>query len=318
VAIAASEPRAASSGPDLVRLYLDEIGRYPLLTKAEEVVLAQRIDAGRAARLRLYDYQPFDPSTAAARAATQDLVRRGDDAATEFVQANLRLVVSVARRYRATELALMDLIQDGNLGLIHAVDKFDWRRGFKFSTYATWWIRQAITRGIANTSRSIRLPVHAADLAASARRVRHELHERDGRTVTTAELAHQLQVTEANLVSVLATAGRVRSFSEPLGDSGDLELADLLGDSTAISPSEAAVDAATIRGVASLLGCLEEREEQILRLRFGLGHSEPCTLEQVGTQFHLSRERIRQIERRALAKLRQPENLVQARGLFRD
>jgi len=314
--LSASGPWAFSPGSDLVGQYLHEIGRYPLLTKSEEVSLGQRIDTGRAARLRLDTPWLVDPFTSPERAATEELIRRGEQASTEFVQANLRLVVSVARRYRATEIALMDLIQDGNLGLIRAVEKFDWRRGFKFSTYATWWIRQAISRGVANTGHTIRLPVHAADLAINARRVRHELTQRGGGAVTMAQIAQQLEVSESLLASVLNTSSSLRSLSEPLGEGGDLELADLVGDTNAINPAQAAVDTSLAEAVEVLLDCLDERERQVLRLRFGLDYEEPWTLEQVGIRYHLSRERIRQIERRALAKLRSPELEDRARGLL--
>ena len=316
VATGATARGDSSSSPDLVRLYLDEIGRYPLLTKAQEASLAQRMDTGRAARQRLDTSRLIALSTVAERVATEELIRQGEAAATEFVQSNLRLVVSVARRYRASEVALMDLIQDGNLGLMHAVEKFDWRRGFKFSTYATWWIRQSISRGVANTSRSIRLPVHAADLATSARRVRHEMIQRDGRTVTLAEMARELEVSETYLAVVLNTSGSPRSLSEILGDTRDLELSDLLGDTSAISPAQAAVDSAITSEVAILMGGLDNREREVLRLRFGLDCGDPCTLEQVGARFNLSRERIRQIERRALAKLRDPVIVERARGLL--
>jgi RNA polymerase sigma factor (sigma-70 family) len=214
------------------------------------------------------------------------------------VGANLRLVVSIARRYKTPGTTLADLIQDGNLGLIHAVEKFDWRRGFKFSTYATWWIRQAITRGIDRTGRPIRLPVRAAGVAADAYRLRHERSERNGRTVTTGELARELEVTEPFLTAVLATARTPRSLSEPLGGCDDGELVDFLGDPHAVSPAQAAEDAARAAELdAVMVSCLDGREREILSLRFGLDGDEPRTLDQVGARFGISREPIRQIER---------------------
>jgi RNA polymerase sigma factor (sigma-70 family) len=289
---------------------MNEIGRYPLLTKDEEASLAQAIETGHAARQRLLS---CDPTT---RAGEEDLVRQGEQATTAFIQANLRLVVSVARRYQVGGSAMMDLIQDGNLGLMHAVEKFDWRRGFKFSTYATWWIRQAISRGVATNGRTIRLPAHVGDAVINAYRVRYEMAERHGRSVTTAELARELKMSEDHLCGLLAAASTPRSLSETFGEGNDTDLAERLADKTAVSPAQAAVDA-TVRGdVETVLGCLGDRERQVLRLRFGLDHGEPRTLDEVGVYFHLTRERIRQIEQRALVKLRHPTVAAHARSLL--
>jgi RNA polymerase sigma factor (sigma-70 family) len=195
--------------------------------------------------------------SAAERGSLGRQVDDGEAATADFVRGNLRLVVSIARRYQATGLAVMDLIQDGNLGLLRAVEKFDWQRGFKFSTYATWWIRQAISRGVSNTGRSIRLPAHVADLVANAYRVRHELFERDGHVVTTAELAGELELPEMYLSSLLAVAVSPRSLSETFGEAGDLSLSDRLGDEHAISPCNAALDGALNGDVEGILSCLE-------------------------------------------------------------
>ena len=311
---AAARAGDGGASTDLVRLYLSDIGRYPLLTKAQEVELAQAIDLGRTARERLAQIEEHVDAAEMARLAEE--VRRGERATTAFVQANLRLVVSVARKYQSAGLAMMDLVQDGNLGLIRAVEKFDWQRGFKFSTYATWWIRQAITRGVSDTSRSIRLPTHVADLVHHAYRVRFETFEQHGRTVTTAELARELELSESYLTSVLAAAGSPRSLSESFGDNNDLELADRLGDANAISPSDAAVDGALPADLDAILSCLDDRERNVLRLRFGLDRGEPRTLEEVGLYFRLTRERIRQIEQSALAKLRQPAMAPRVRELL--
>jgi RNA polymerase sigma factor (sigma-70 family) len=306
------------SDADSVALYLGDIGRHPLLTRAQEVALAQIIEAGRTARLRVDGAggasASLDP---AALRAAQECVQAGEQAVAAFVRANLRLVVSIARRYKTPGTTLADLIQDGNLGLIHAVEKFDWRRGFKFSTYATWWIRQAITRGIDRTGRPIRLPIHAAGVAADAYRLQNEWSERHGRTVTTCELARALEVTEAFLAAVLATARPPRSLSETLGGRDDGELVDILRDPAAVSPAQAAVDAARATELdAVLVSCLDGREREILRLRFGLDGEDPRTLDQVGARFGISRERVRQIERAAFNKLRHPQFVTTTRALL--
>jgi RNA polymerase sigma factor (sigma-70 family) len=307
---------AETAGPDLVRLYLNEIGRYPLLTKAQEVSLAQAIETGRDARERLANGTLHEGTARSERAAAEELAERGEQAATAFVQANLRLVVSIARRYLASDSALMDLVQDGNLGLMHAVEKFDWRRGFKFSTYATWWIRQAIARGTSNTSRSIRLPIHAADVVANAYRVRYETFQRNGHSATNAEIARELEVSETYLSALLAAAGSTRSLSETFGERDGLELSDRLVDTAAISPLQAAVDTALAGELDVLLDCLDERERRVLQLRYGLDRGEPRTLDEVGAEFQLTRERIRQIEQRALIKLRHPVTADRARRLL--
>jgi RNA polymerase primary sigma factor len=308
---------SAAPSVDLVGVYLRDIGRYPLLTKAEEVDFAQRIELGRTAKARLESGDTaYDPGSTAERLRLRKQVADGEAATVEFVQANLRLVVSIARRYQSTGSGVMDLIQDGNVGLLRAVEKFDWQRGFKFSTYATWWIRQAISRGVSNTGRSIRLPAHIADVVANAYRVRHELSERRGHSVTTAELAGELELSEVYLASLLAVAISPRSLSESFGDTGDLQLSDRLGDEQAVSPCNAALDGALNGEVEGILGCLEDREHQVLRLRFGLDRGEPRTLDEVGEHFDLTRERIRQIEQSALAKLRRPDVAPRLRELL--
>ena len=218
---------AAQPEVDLVRLYLNDIGKHALLAKDDEARLAQAIEAGRAARSVSALTEGITP---ARRRELSRLSRDGDLAAETFVKANLRLVVSIARRYQAAELPLLDLVQDGNLGLIHAVEKFDWRRGFKFSTYASWWIRQAIARGIANTGRTIRLPVHAGDLLAQVTMARGRLEGKLGRRPTIVELAGDLELREEKVIEVLRHAGVPLSLSEPLGESGDAELGDLVED----------------------------------------------------------------------------------------
>jgi RNA polymerase sigma factor (sigma-70 family) len=308
-----ADDRSGRDDEDLVRLYLSDIGRHPLLTKDDEVRLAQQIEAGAAARARLAAPGPIGP---AERAALRRTVRRGADAERRFVLSNLRLVVSIAKRYQASGLPLLDLVQEGNLGLIHAVEKFDWRKGFKFSTYATWWIRQAITRGIANTGRTIRLPVHAGDNVARLQKARTRLEVSAGRPPTVAELSIELDMPQDKVAAALRFAVEPVSLSEPLRDDGDTELGDLVEDHGAPSPFEAAAAALLPEQVHRLLIHLEPREREVLRMRFGLDRGEPRTLEEVGTHFHLTRERIRQIEAKALSKLRHPSLDVGARDLL--
>ncbi len=300
---ATASSRAQGDDQDLVRLYLSDIGRHALLTKADEQRLAQRIEAGASARQELAAKPAPDAAT---RRRLRRVVREADDAQQTFVQANLRLVVSIAKRYQASGLPLLDLIQEGNLGLIHAVTKFDWRKGFKFSTYATWWIRQAISRGIANTASTIRLPVHARDRLTRLRTAQMVLEAQLMRKPTRAELAAELDLPVDVVAEILDRPGDPRSLSESMGEDGTTELADLVADRSATSPVEAAAIALLPREVAKLLARLAPRERQILTLRFGLDRGEPRTLEEVGLHFQLTRERIRQIEARAMSKLRHP------------
>ena len=298
---------------DLVRLYLTDIGQYPLLTKEEEVSLAQEIEAGNEARAELASDEDVPASR---RRELLRVVRRGERAQRTFVQSNLRLVVSIAKKYQASGLPLLDLIQEGNLGLIHAVEKFDWRKGFKFSTYATWWIRQAITRGIANTGRTIRLPVHAGDTLARLQKARARLELKLGRPATLSELAEEVEISEEKVTEALRFAAEPLSLSEPLREDGDAELGDIVEDRGAESPFESAATALLPEEIAKLLAPLDERERQILALRFGLDRGEPRTLEEVGEYFNLTRERIRQIEARAMSKLRHPSADTGARDLL--
>jgi RNA polymerase sigma factor (sigma-70 family) len=313
VRTATAKRRAASVDDDLVRLYLSDVGRYALLTKDDESRLAQVIERGTEARQRLAE----EGCSHADKRRLRREISAAEAATDEFVKANLRLVVSIAKKYQASGLPLLDLIQEGNLGLIHAVEKFDWRKGFKFSTYATWWIRQAIARGIANTARTIRLPVHAADHAFRLHRVRGELSTKFGRQPTRSELAVAMEMTEDKLDEVMRYTREPVSLSDPLGDD-DMEVGDLVQDHGAISPPDAAVLATMADEVASMLSPLNDREREIVRMRFGLNGGEACTLEQVGESFSLTRERIRQIESKALSKLRHPAFAHSGRGLLED
>ena len=305
--------RSERDDEDLVRLYLTDIGQHALLTKEDEVRLAQAIEAGAEAADELARSVDVRPTR---RRELRRAVRHGQQAEQAFVQSNLRLVVSIAKKYQASGLPLLDLIQEGNLGLMHAVEKFDWRKGFKFSTYATWWIRQAITRGIANTGRTIRLPVHAGDTLARLQKSRSRLEVTLGHAPTVAELARETEMTEERVTEALCYAGEPLSLSEPLREDGDAELGDVVEDHGAASPFDVAAVAVLPDEVARLLAPLDEREREILRLRFGLDRGEPRTLEEVGAHFHLTRERIRQIEARAMSKLRHPSSDTGARDLL--
>jgi RNA polymerase sigma factor (sigma-70 family) len=304
---------AAQPEEDLVRLYLNDIGKHALLTKDDEARLAQAIEAGREARVEFAAAKGLSPSR---KRELRRQIRDGDEAAETFVKANLRLVVSIAKKYQAAELPLLDLVQEGNLGLMHAVEKFDWRKGFKFSTYATWWIRQAITRGIANTGRTVRLPVHAGDLLTRVTKARGRLEGQLGRRPTVAELAADLELEEEKVTEILRHAAEPLSLSEPLREDGDAELGDVVEDRSAVSPFDAAAAALLSGEVNKMLIALDEREREILRLRFGLDRGEPRTLDEVGEHFSLTRERIRQIEARAMSKLRHPSTDRGARELL--
>ena len=305
--------RHESEEEDLVRLYLRDIGKHALLTKDDEVRLGQAIERGVLAREELVS---SDELTPARRRQLRRDIRDADEATQIFIQANLRLVVSIAKKYQASDLPLLDLVQEGNLGLIHAVEKFDYRKGFKFSTYATWWIRQAITRGIANTGRTIRLPVHAGDLLTRLNKARVLLELRLGRRPSLGELAQELDLPERQVSEILRYAAEPLSLSDPLREDGDAELGDIVEDRSAVSPFEAAAEALLPQEMERLLAPLDERERAILKLRFGLDRGEPRTLEEVGESFNLTRERIRQIEARAMSKLRHPTADCGARELL--
>jgi RNA polymerase sigma factor (sigma-70 family) len=308
-----AKERVERDEEDLVRLYLTDIGQYPLLTKDDEVRLAQAIEKGAEARAAID--APGEVTPAKRRELNRDL-RRGEEAERTFVQSNLRLVVSIAKKYQASGLPLLDLIQEGNLGLMHAVEKFDWRKGFKFSTYATWWIRQAITRGIANTGRTIRLPVHAGDTLTRLQKARSRLELKLGRPATLSELSAEVELPEDKVTEALRFAAEPLSLSEPLREDGDAELGDVVEDRSADSPFEVAATALLPDEISRLLSPLDEREREILKLRFGLDRGEPRTLEEVGEHFNLTRERIRQIEARAMSKLRHPSSDTGARDLL--
>ncbi len=299
-------PRRRSSsaeGQDAVGAYLDSIGRHDLLTKDDEARLGKIVMDGLAALDRLETATRLSPTE---RRRLRKALEAGRAARDEFVVANLRLVVSIARRYQSTGLPLGDLIQLGNLGLVHAVEKFDFRKGFKFSTYATWWVRQAITRGYADTARLIRLPAHAEDTFRLVARVGDDLEARLGRAPTDAEIATASGLETHRVAEVRRFPTRITSVETPIGDDDDLVLGDTLPDPTAGPADEVADREAHRHAVAALLETLDDRERRILELRYGLDGAGPRDLEEVGKEIGVTRERVRQIEARIFSKLRHP------------
>ena len=277
VAVAGDEPpvrQGPAPGVDAVREYLREIGRVPLLTADEEVCLAKRIE------------------------------RHDAEARRKLTEANLRLVVSIAKRYVGRGIPLLDLIQEGNLGLVRAVEKFDYRRGYKFSTYATWWIRQAITRGIADQSRTIRIPVHMTEKMSGLLRVQRQLTLELGREPAPEELAAEMDVEPARVYEMLAISQQPVSLETPVGAQGDSEIGELIEDASAVAPPDAVGELLRKEQLAAILAGLTHRERRVIELRYGLGDDRPRTLDEVGQRFGLTRERIRQIESMTLNKLR--------------
>jgi RNA polymerase sigma factor (sigma-70 family) len=288
---------------DLFRVYLDQIGRHPLLTKQDEIELSQAYEAGLDAQRKLADCADNDP----ARPDLEAVAAKGEWARRKMIESNLRLVVSIARRFSTAGLPLADLVQEGNLGLLRAVEKFDWRKGFKFSTYATWWIRQAIARGTADRgARAIRLPVHVDEHVGRLRRTQSRMHEFLGREPTDEELASELDMPTDKVIRLKETAQAVASLDTPVGDDG-AALQDFLEDDSAPGPDGLAMEAVGREALEQVLNALPERERQVLILRFGLDSGTPRTLEEIGAVMGFSRERARQVERDALAALRRPE-----------
>ena len=298
--------RGDRDAEDLVGRYLVEIGRYPLLTADDEVRLANAMEAGRVAEEAL---AALTGRGAAAPQADQlrRLVAAGDDAKRLFIQSNLRLVVSIAKRHQRSGLPLLDLVQEGSLGLIRAVEKFDAGRGCKFSTYATWWIRQAITRAVADKGRTIRVPLHVLDTVREVNRSTDRLNEALGRRPTLEELARDVDLPTSTVLDAQRLIPDPVSLQSPVGRGEDEgELADLIEDPDAEVPFERAMATLRSDAVHAALDTLSEREQRVLSMRFGLAGGAPRTLEQVGQDFRLTRERIRQIEAKALARLRHP------------
>ena len=297
--------RGGGGGTDPVRTYLKEIGRVPLLTAAEEVSLAQRLEAGEAARARL---EAEDGLEQHEREQLVVLVADGVEAKKALVSANLRLVVSIAKRYVGRGMLFLDLIQEGNLGLIRAVEKFDHTKGFKFSTYATWWIRQAITRAIADQARTIRIPVHMVETINKVMRIQRTLHQELEREPTVEEVAEKADLSPARVREIYRMSQDPLSLDSPVGSEDDTNLGDFIEDARAEAPGEVAIRDLLKAAVDEALADLNERERQVVRLRFGLDdEGQVRTLEEVGKAFGVTRERIRQIESKTLAKLRHPQ-----------
>lgn len=287
---------------DLVGMYLDEIARTPLLDAAKEVELSQTIEAGVYARQILDGVVQSD--TKATREELEALAEAAERAKDVFIRSNLRLVVAVARRYPRSGLPLLDLIQEGNAGLVRAVEKFDYAKGFKFSTYATWWIRQAITRSIADQSRTIRLPVHLVEELGRIRRVQREFNREHGREPEAAEVAAELGSSEERVTDVLDWARDPVSLNMSVDDAGETQFGDLLEDTSAVSPEQSVLTLLRSEELDGLIGKLDNRTASIIRMRYGIEDGRERTLTEVGKEHGLTRERIRQIEKHALLELK--------------
>jgi RNA polymerase primary sigma factor len=290
---------------DPVKDYLKQIGKVALLNAAEEVELAMRIEAGLFAEDTMSTMSEAEKKSAYGR-ELQWVARDGARAKSHLLGANLRLVVSLAKRYTGRGMQFLDLIQEGNLGLIRAVEKFDYTKGFKFSTYATWWIRQAITRAMADQARTIRIPVHMVEVINKLARVQRQMLQDLGREPTPEELSRELDMTPEKVVEVQKYGREPISLHTPLGEDGDSEFGDLIEDTEAVVPADAVGFTMLQKQLESLLDSLSEREAGVIRMRFGLGDGMPKTLDQIGDTFGVTRERIRQIESKTMAKLRHP------------
>jgi RNA polymerase primary sigma factor len=311
---------------DPVRMYLKEIGKVPLLTAEQEVMLAKRIEAGMHAVAKLNppteddDGTPIEPLPISEnqRASLQAVQRDGELARRQLTEANLRLVVSIAKRYVGRGMALLDLIQEGNLGLIRAVEKFDYTKGFKFSTYATWWIRQAITRSIADQARTIRIPVHMVETMNKVLRIQRQMLQELGREPTVEEIAAKVEMTSDKVREIQRIAQEPVSLETPVGEEDDSLLGDFVEDPNVIAPATAAARALLSEAIEEALQELNDRERAVVRLRFGLDDGQIRTLEEVGKEFGVTRERIRQIESKTLAKLRHPTRSQRLRDYLEE
>jgi RNA polymerase sigma factor (sigma-70 family) len=309
VADAARETTVA----DAIGMYLDAVSSHDLLVAEDEVRLARTIERGHDAERELASAESLTPER---RVELVRHIRLAEHAKQQFIRSNLRLVISIAKRYTGRGLDLLDLIQEGNLGLIRAVEKFDWRKGFKFSTYATWWIRQAITRGLGNHGRTIRLPVHMVDVVRTVQETELSLQEQLRRIPTISEIAQVSGLDEDKILVALSAPGDTVSLDRPVGDEGDAQLGDFVTDSDAEDPFAVIADSARKDELSRALATLDEREQTVLRLRYGLDGQQPRTLSDVGDRLGITRERVRQIETRALGKLRHPSTLHDLKSLL--
>jgi RNA polymerase primary sigma factor len=300
---------------DPVRMYLKEIGKVPLLTAEQEVSLAKRIEAGEGASARLNSNGKLSKDMTARLHATEE---DGLEAKKKLVEANLRLVVSIAKRYVGRGMMFLDLIQEGNMGLIRAVEKFDHVKGYKFSTYATWWIRQAITRAIADQARTIRIPVHMVETINKLVRVQRQLLQDLGREPLPEEIADEMELTPEKVREILKVSQEPVSLETPIGEEEDSHLGDFIEDSGAVVPVDAAAFKLLQEQLEEVLDDLNTREKRVIQLRFGLLDGQPRTLEEVGRVFGVTRERIRQIESKTLSKLRHPSRSGRLRDYIED
>ncbi len=301
---------------DPVRMYLKEIGKVNLLTSEEEVALAQEMVAGGEAARQLAELEKAGGLSEETRRELERLVRKGESAKQRLAEANLRLVVSIAKRYVGRGMQFLDLIQEGNLGLIKAVEKFDFTKGFKFSTYATWWIRQAITRAIADQARTIRIPVHMVETINKVIRVQRQLLQELGHDPTPEETAREMGMPVERVREILKIAQEPVSLETPIGEEEDSHLGDFIPDEDASEPAEAASFTLLKEQLVEVLSTLTPREEKVLKLRFGIEDGRTRTLEEVGKEFNVTRERIRQIEAKALRKLRHPSRSKKLRDFL--
>jgi RNA polymerase sigma factor (sigma-70 family) len=304
---------SAAVTTDLVRQYLNDAGRHALLTKEDEADLAKRYQAGLAADAFLATRKDL---TRATKARLQRISRDGARAKERMVQANLRLVVPQARKFSGRDLDFIELIQEGNLGLLRAVEKFDHTKGYKFSTYAVWWIRQALQRGVASKGRTIRVPAHVWELYGKLRSAELRLRQQKGGDPTEEEIAEEVGLTPVRVREVREAMQELVSLDRPIGEDGDATMGDLIADAGQVDPADTALEGDALSQIEAALDALDERERIILVLRFGLHGEEPQTLEEIGAHFGLTRERIRQMQNRALAKLRHPSRAHNLTGLL--
>jgi len=305
----------ATLSVDVLRLYLNQIGRVPLLTAEQEVELARAMEAGLFAAERLAQGGKMSPQL---KADLEYIVREGERAKQHMLEANLRLVVSVAKKYAGRGMGLTDLIQEGNLGLIRAVEKFDYTKGFKFSTYATWWIRQALTRAMADQARTIRLPVHMVEQVNKIRRVERDLVVQLGRKPTAAEIAVEVDLSPERVEEIRSYNRDPASLDALIGEDSDASLGDFIEDEHAVMPGEAAAFLLMREELSAVLASLTDRERRVMEMRYGLVDGQPRTLDDIGKDFNLTRERIRQIEGKTLSKLRHPSRSASLRDYLDD